>query len=454
MPEDNKNLEEELKNDETLIQEVVNPENEQEEFGRTVPKQKVLKVKNTSYRYTKMSNFVLRLSKFYSLTSFWKLALITAGLAVLFGFIGIFFVKNPGIYNFGLAAFGQAVSRITITALRKNPNITPSIFNAIDHSLFWVLYLALSIPIFVFGWKKLGKNFMILTIEFLFISSLVSFALGQIPQLNNFYLFGKFNHPEITENMKDALVSDAGWTKGNEDSLLKLLPLLWNDGGNIIAQMVFAIIYGILLSYFFAILAIIGGSAGVTGIISEYTSTVKQKNFAKISGLINIIVMVISVLIGTYIPGSMIAKDFSELKTNLTEESRNACKIISESAWNFELYFAPNFVSTFLCNFVFMLYLNNLFPRFKIVQCKVYTYKIDAVRDAIVNDGRTINSFTVQNGQGGYSGSKLKILSSITLYRQVPKLIKIIRTVDTEALITINNIASVDGGIYMPKGKF
>nr|WP_318029712.1 hypothetical protein [Mycoplasmopsis bovis] len=34
----------------------------------------------------------------------WKLGLITAGLAILFGVVGIFLVKNPGIYNFGLAS--------------------------------------------------------------------------------------------------------------------------------------------------------------------------------------------------------------------------------------------------------------------------------------------------------------------------------------------------------------
>ncbi|MGV2392487.1 UNVERIFIED_CONTAM: DUF2179 domain-containing protein [Campylobacter lari] len=84
----------------------------------------------------------------------------------------------------------------------------------------------------------------------------------------------------------------------------------------------------------------------------------------------------------------------------------------------------------------------------------MYTHHLDEIRDLIVNDKRTVNNFTVTTGEGGYSRNKLQILSSITLYRQVPRLIKKIRTVDQNALITISNVASVDGKIYIPEHKF
>lgn len=423
-------------------------------------KKKIVDKKNTQYRYTKMSNFVLQLSRFYALMPLWKLGLITAGLAILFGVVGIFLVKNPGIYNFGLAAFGQAISKIVVTSLRSNASITKPIMNAIDHSLFWILYLVLSNPIFVFGWKKLGRVYILLSLEFLVLSSLVSAGLGQIPALNQFTLFGKFNHPEITENMKMALVNHAGWNSENINDLIKLLPLQWNDGGNTIVQILFAIIYGILLAYFFAIIAIIGGSAGVTGIIGEYMSVYKQKNFGTINGYINIIIILISVVIGTYIPGSMIASDFktiseiSAVQSSLSSAELATVKEISSLRWQADLYFSPNFVSTYICNFIFVIYLNNLFPRFKIVQFKVYSHKMEDIRKAIITDKRTINSFTLQNGEGGYSGSKLQILSSITLYRQIPRLIKKVRTADADALITVSNVASVDGKLYIPEQKF
>nr|WP_307919889.1 DUF2179 domain-containing protein [Mycoplasmopsis bovis] len=85
---------------------------------------------------------------------------------------------------------------------------------------------------------------------------------------------------------------------------------------------------------------------------------------------------------------------------------------------------------------------------------KFYSHKMEDIRKAIITDKRTINSFTLQNGEGGYSGSKLQILSSITLYRQIPRLIKKVRTADADALITVSNVASVDGKLYIPEQKF
>lgn len=50
--------------------------------------------------------------------------------------------------------------------------------NVIDYLFFWILYLVLSISIFVFGWKKLGKVYILLLFEFLVLSSLVLVGLG------------------------------------------------------------------------------------------------------------------------------------------------------------------------------------------------------------------------------------------------------------------------------------
>ncbi|RMX34608.1 hypothetical protein MFI1_0814 [Mycoplasmopsis fermentans MF-I1] len=79
---------------------------------------------------------------------------------------------------------------------------------------------------------------------------------------------------------------------------------------------------------------------------------------------------------------------------------------------------------------------------------------MSAIREAIISDNKTVNSFTITKGVGGYSGNNTKVLSSITLYNQVPRLIKKIRAVDQNSLITISNVASVDGKIYLPENKF
>lgn len=60
----------------------------------------------------------------------------------------------------------------------SNAVIIKLIMNVIDYLFFWILYLVLSILIFVFGWKKLGKVYILLLFEFLVLSSLVLVGLG------------------------------------------------------------------------------------------------------------------------------------------------------------------------------------------------------------------------------------------------------------------------------------
>ncbi len=410
--------------------------------------------KNVNYKYTKMSNFILKLSRFYGPMPFWKLMLITCGLAIIFGIIGVFLVKNPGIYNFGLAAFGQAIAKLTVVLLRKVKAITPNISNIIDHALFWIMYLVLSIPIFWFGWKKLGKKFTLLTLLFLVVSSFVSFGLGQIPGVNKLYLIGDFNHPEISQNLKNHMI-DKHW---NGKDMWSQIPLDWNkSGGNIIAQILLAVVYGVLLAYFFAIIAIIGGSAGVTGIIGEYYSVYKQKNFGAINAYINLIIILASVVVGNYLPSSLLLNDIKSLNlknlptelTNLKEE----VEYLQKLTWQPSLYFSPNFVSTYICNVVFSIYLDKLFPRYKIVQCKIYTHHLEEIKNELNEDEKSMNSFSITEGVGGYSGRPLSIISSITLYNQIPRLIYKVRKVDPKAFIAINNITNVDGNIYIPQSK-
>jgi len=52
----------------------------------------------------------------------------------------------------------------------------------------------------------LGKKFTLLTLLFLVVSSFVSFGLGQIPGVNKLYLIGDFNHPEISQNLKNHMI--------------------------------------------------------------------------------------------------------------------------------------------------------------------------------------------------------------------------------------------------------
>ncbi|VEU73905.1 hypothetical protein [Mycoplasmopsis anatis] len=75
--------------------------------------------KNTVYKRTKMTNFSLPLRSFYGQKPMWQIITITIITAIVFGVISVFFVKNVGIYNFGLAAFGQSIARLITVSMPR-----------------------------------------------------------------------------------------------------------------------------------------------------------------------------------------------------------------------------------------------------------------------------------------------------------------------------------------------
>ncbi|WP_322935808.1 DUF2179 domain-containing protein [Mycoplasmopsis felis] len=409
--------------------------------GSDEVKSKLVK-KNTIYKRTKIANFGLKLNKLYSNISTWKLILITISTAIFFGVISVFLVKNVGIYNFGLAAFGQAFSRFLVV-LFKEDQISVQLRNLIDQFVFWIAYIILSIPIFVFGYKKIGKMFSNLTVLFLVVSSVVAFSIGLIPGVNNIYLIGDFSNSLVKTSLEDYY-----------KPLSSIIPLSWSDGGNIIALFLFAIIYGYLLAWIFAIIQIIGGTAGVTGIIGEWYANTKQKSFGSISGYMNIVIVLIGVLVGSWLPGSiLLQKAFGEQAKNnaLTEEQIKIYKL----AWSFELYLSPNFIATILTNIVYIIVLNKLYPKFKLVRVEIYSMKhSQEIAIKLRDDKKIVTGITLFNGRGGFSYEYIEIVTSITLFRQVNRLIKDVRKIDQDAFISISDVTSIDGYIYLPQDKF
>ncbi|MBN3534927.1 DUF2179 domain-containing protein [Mycoplasma procyoni] len=408
---------------------------EDSDFEQEVSKPHLVKL-NTVYNRTKMSNFGLKMANFYKKMPFWKLTLITVATAIFFGVISVFFVKNVGIYNFGLAAFGQALARL-ITVLFKEDQVSMATRNLIEQFVFWIAYIILSIPIFIFGYKKIGRTFSKLTIIFLAVSSVVSFGIGLIPGANDIFLIGDFSNKAIKNALSDY-----------KKPLSSIIPLLWSDGGNIIALFIYAIVYGYLLAWIFALIQIIGGTAGVTGIIGEWYANEKSKSFGTISGYMNIIIVLIGVLLGSWLPGSIL---LNEAKTSNDPE----VLAIASKAWSFELYLSPNFVATILTNVIYIIVLNKLYPKFKLVRVEIYSIaNSEKIAQSIVSDKKIVSGVTMFHGHGGYTSKKLNVVTTVTLFRQVKRVISDVRKIDSEAFISISDVTALDGYIYLPKKKF
>ncbi|VEU63161.1 DUF2179 domain-containing protein [Mycoplasmopsis bovirhinis] len=410
-------------------------------IGEGIDNHRLIK-KNTVYKRTKMSNFGLKLSKLYSHMPVWKLVTITVATAIFFGVISVFFVKNVGIYNFGLAAFGQALARLVVV-LFKEGQVSETVRNLVEQFIFWIAYIILSIPIFIFGYKKIGRMFSNLTVLFLVVSSIVSFSIGLIPGANSVYIIGEFSNPKVKEVLPDF-----------KQKLSSIIPLLWSDGGNIIALFAYAIIYGYLLAWIFAIIQIIGGTAGVTGVIGEWYANAKQKSFGSISGYMNIIIVLIGVLVGSWLPGSLLLQEAGKNITSQNVGNKDLLEITNK-AWSFELYLSPNFLATVLTNVVYIISLNKLYPKFKLVRVEIFSLtKSDEITALLTNERKIVTGITEFHANGGYTKENLNVITTITLFRQVERVIKDVRRIDEEAFISVSNVTSIDGHIYLPKNKF
>ncbi|QCZ36488.1 DUF2179 domain-containing protein [Mycoplasma nasistruthionis] len=391
---------------------------------------------NTVYKRTRMSNFGLKLSFLYGQFTLTTILLITIATAIVFGVVSVFLVKNVGIYNFGLAAFGQAAAKIIVVNLKES-QVSQTVRNLIDQFVFWIAYVILSIPIFYFGYKKVGVLFTNLTVLFLVVSSVVSFSLGLIPGVNSTYIIGDFSNQKIKDLLPD-------YSK----ALSSLIPLLWDaqSSASIIALMIYSIVYGVVLAYVFAIIQIIGGTAGVTGVIGEWYANAKQKSFGQISGYMNIIIVIIAVFVGSYLPGRILLAQAGLDNAKQMEEFGRSIHT--------ELYFSPNLVATILVNVVYIMVLDKLFPKFKLVRVQVFSHKSKEIQHKIVNDPKIVTGLTIFKAKGGHKNEEIDVLTSISLFRHVLRIIKDVRSVDNQAFIVISDVKSIDGNIYLPETKF
>jgi len=105
------------------------------------------------------------------------------------GVVILFFLQNTGLYNTGLSAIVQGTARLVQTVLKLN-GVDATTVATIYNILFWCLYFVLNIPLFIFGYFKIGKTFTLLTVVFAATNSLTGFCLSYIPGIDQILLFG------------------------------------------------------------------------------------------------------------------------------------------------------------------------------------------------------------------------------------------------------------------------
>ncbi|WP_371246342.1 DUF2179 domain-containing protein [Mycoplasmopsis agassizii] len=378
---------------------------------------------------TRLSGSILKFGYLYSAHNKTAQISITVVLAIIFGILGVILLQNTGLYDYGLASIPMALGRLSYFLILKetaNQQQAYVVFNI----LFWLLYFVANIPLIIFGYFKVGKRFTELSTYFLLVSTLTSIGFGFIPQIENFFLFSN-----LSVNAHQALAQ------------YNIPVVLWNygaDSASIIGVFVYSIAYSVVLSWVYASLLIINSSTGGFDFFGMWYALKKYKDVGKILGYINLMCFLIAIIIGSYVPASIALEDYLNSVSSTNPEFVDP----KVSPWSVSLLLNPNFVFSVIANLIFTFLLGIYFPKYKISKVEIYSAKVNEIVSKIKESEKPF-TVSIINLTGGYSGKSQTMLVTTCMFIDSPYLLKLIRSVDKDCLVTVNFINNVDGYVYL-----
>lgn len=399
--------------------------------GRLKPEEITTDMKNYVfekgiYKNVKLLDNSLPFAKLHTSDKEWLKYLFVVLVGTLNSLLVLFFIKNTGLYSFGLSSLFQGIARIIQTSMGLS-GVNAETVVIVYNVLFWGLYFMFNIPLIIFSWLKIGKGFTKFTATFLVFSTIVGLGLDYIPGISNIYLFG--NTSLLAGTDKNAIYDPIAALIANNQQILPFsVPSTMMANYNMenyiktFYLFLYGMIYGVIAGVLYAVVYIVGGSTAGMDVVSVYYAIKKQKNIGFILLELNILTMFIGSMIGTYGSAIMIDPVFA----------------------NFQFILSANFVFTILSLVAFTIVFNKMYPKSKLVDVNIITEKYQEINEALIKVKYT-HTTSLHKIIGGYSKLEKVALSSICMQIEVPALIKFVRTFDPKAIITVNPVVAYDG---------
>lgn len=372
-----------------------------------------------SFQTTKLTAGSIKFASLYDAPR-WQRYLIVIIIGVLMGLVTMLLVKNTGLYQSGMSAVLQGISRVIYVSM-TNGGISKDLADLVFNILFWGLFFVCNIPLLIFSYFKIGKTFTLLTLVYVAINSISGFVFSAIPGASEILLFG--DTIPSNEVLKDSGVYILTFTTINNSDLISQ-----QDTVNSIFLFIYALIYAFASAFMYALLYIVGSSSAGADIISIYYATVKQKSLGKILVIVNTVCLLTGSTIGSYISAGL----------------------INPICFGWQFFLSANLVSSFICVIVFGLVLNVIFPRHKMVKIEVHSLKINEIRKHLL-DVNYVHTTTILDVTGGYSMTPKKMMVTISMYIEMPTIVNHIRMIDKDCLIVIYPIIDLDGKMSIQK---
>ena len=118
-------------------------------------------------KLVKFKSSMLKFSVLYNEEYRFRKILITILLATFVSIATIFFIKNSGLFSAGISGVLQGVARLVNNSLLDSGVVTPEVADIIFNVLFWGLTAVINIPLVIFAYKKISKQFAIITIIYI-----------------------------------------------------------------------------------------------------------------------------------------------------------------------------------------------------------------------------------------------------------------------------------------------
>lgn len=387
-----------------------------------------------------------------------KVKLLIVGLVSIFsGFCNFFLLERTGLYSLGINSIFQAIARCTTYFISSSSDVSIGIGSRVLHSiLFWGMSLMINVPLAIFGYRNIGKQFTILTIFSIGVSAIISIILFSLPDklgLKDFYLFS--DPRTFNKCLTDKRINILHWNYVSlieqkiEQSSKSIMAL--NDSSNVVLIFFYGVIFGLLNTFTSLIIYSLGGSTGGIDWIIFYLSKSKTNianNFLMYFGFI---VTFFSYLIGTYIPYFHHMYNSHECSANLSENGANlvikaAQAINNKNHVMISNIFGPMFIAATISALTKKFCFSIFYPRFKLVNVKIFTNKILDLRNSLI-DSQFPHGFTINKATGGYLLRNQNVIEVICFALELKKIKECTRKIDKKCLIVVTPIKSVDGGM-------
>lgn len=372
----------------------------------------------------KWTDKLYRFISIYKLTKTWKKALIVVASSLITAVVAVLLVQNTGLYIPGLEALSQGIAKISFFAMIRD-GYSVELSYSIYTILFWVIYFIINVPLIVWSWFKISKEFSYLSCIYIFFNTLFAIGFSMIPNIQDIFIFSKINAP-VMENVDKYSLLFVSWTR-DKDAIKQ------------VSLFIYAFLWGTYQAINYSILLILNGSTGGLDFVGVYTAKTKYKDFGTSLNFFNIIFFLVGYFLGTYIPVSEV------LRT-----TAGASAQYGTSAYAIDILLSPNFIAVITMAFIFSVILNSLFPKYSLVRVEIYTTHAAEIRKHIVEEKKPY-TLTIYEAKGGYNYKSQTVLVTSCMYLNTDDLLSIVRQYDQDAFFSITKIKKVDGYLYMYK---